>query len=72
MIWVYLSGALLLLSGVFAVFATKAQEMIQPISRRIFDAFNPERSSIPVNRLEEVEWFAERSKVVIGFVARDG
>ena len=45
--------------------------MIQPISRRTFDAFNPERPSTPVNRFEEVEWLAERSKVVIGFVARD-
>ena len=45
--------------------------MIQPISRRTFDSFNPERPSIPVSRLEEVEWLAERSKVVIGFVARD-
>jgi hypothetical protein len=45
--------------------------MIQHISRRTFDAFNPERPSIAVNRFEEVEWVAERSKVVIGFVARD-
>ena len=45
--------------------------MIQPISRRTFDSFNPERPSIPVSRFEEVEWLAERSKVVIGFVARD-
>jgi hypothetical protein len=49
----------------------EAQGMVQRISRRTFDAFNPERPSIAVNRFEEVEWLAERSKVVIGFVARD-
>ena len=45
--------------------------MIQPISRRTFDALNPERPSIAANRFQEVEWFAERSKVVIGLVAQE-
>jgi hypothetical protein len=45
--------------------------VIQPISRRAFDAFNPDRPSMAASRFEEVEWFAERSRVVIGFVAQD-
>ena len=45
--------------------------LIQPISRRTFDAFNPDRPPMAATRFEEVEWFAERSSVVIGFVAQD-
>lgn len=42
---------------------------ILPISRSTFDQLHPNRA--PSWMQEEVEWFAERSRVLIGYIARN-
>ena len=42
---------------------------ILPVTRSTFDQLHPNRPKPPTQ--EEVEWFAERSRVLIGYVARD-
>jgi len=42
---------------------------ILSISRSVFDQLHPNRASLWTQ--EEVEWFAERSRALIGYVARN-
>jgi hypothetical protein len=42
---------------------------ILPISRSVFDQLHPNRS--PSWKQEEVEWLAERSRALIGYIARN-
>jgi hypothetical protein len=42
---------------------------ILPISRSAFDQLHPNRA--PLWTHEEVEWYAERSRLLIGYIARN-
>jgi hypothetical protein len=42
---------------------------ILPVSRSTFDQLHPNRPNLPMQ--EEIEWLAERSRLLIGYVARD-
>ena len=42
---------------------------ILSISRNVFDQLHPNRA--PLRMQEEVEWFAERSRALIGYIARN-
>jgi hypothetical protein len=42
---------------------------ILPVSRNVFDQLHPNRA--PLWMQEEVEWFAERSRALIGYIARN-
>jgi hypothetical protein len=44
---------------------------IQAISRTLFDQLHPTRPSSDGWTREEVEWFAERSRSLIGYLARN-
>jgi hypothetical protein len=44
---------------------------IQRISRSVFDQLHPARLSSAAWIQEEVEWFAERSRSLIAFIARN-
>jgi hypothetical protein len=44
---------------------------IQSISRVAFDQLNPDRFRLSEWFQEEVEWFAERSRILIGCIARN-
>jgi hypothetical protein len=43
---------------------------IQSISRVVFNELHPNRRPAPEWMQKEVEWFAERSRVLIGYIAR--
>ena len=45
--------------------------MLQSISRVAFDQLNPDRLRLSDWFQEEVEWFVERSKILIGCIARN-
>ena len=44
---------------------------IQPISRSVFNQLHPNRRPAPEWMQVEVEWFAERSRILIGYIARN-
>ena len=46
-------------------------QSIQSISRGAFDELHPDRSKMSVWFQQEVEWFVERSRLLIGCIARD-
>jgi hypothetical protein len=44
--------------------------MIQAIPRTMFDQLHPGRARSSAWLQEEVEWFAERSRLLIGYISR--
>ncbi len=44
---------------------------IQSISSRTFQQLNPDHKKSALGMKEEIEWFVERSRALIAFLARD-